>query len=316
MVRGDHRVNEIKLGERARRAVAAGDRARRSTERIGPPGFIGPVGADVAVLLDEAVAPGPLRRRRPTARDVHLRGVEPGRDFALRARRRARGRGRRPRRRPPDHDRAGDRGRQHLPARDALLEGARRDLPRRAGRRAARSGWAPTGSGWRASPPPRSSSSPTSTGSPGRRRSRRSQVHLVGLGRAGQRRARARRGASTRRCATPGVEVLYDDRDAGAGEKFADAELLGAPLRLTVGRGARSNRARSRCSSAAASRRAGHRPRGARRGRRGAVPRASPERRPAARPRPLRAAAAADRRRTRRCGRGRSRTRSATRARR
>ena len=33
-----------------------------------------------------------------------------------------------------------------------------------------------------------------------------------------------------------GVEVLYDDREAGAGEKFADAELLGAPLRLTVGR--------------------------------------------------------------------------------
>src|ERR1700676_2073510 len=33
-----------------------------------------------------------------------------------------------------------------------------------------------------------------------------------------------------------GVEVLYDDREAGPGEKFADAELLGCPLRLTVGR--------------------------------------------------------------------------------
>jgi prolyl-tRNA synthetase len=33
-----------------------------------------------------------------------------------------------------------------------------------------------------------------------------------------------------------GVEILYDDRDAGPGEKFADAELLGCPLRLTVGR--------------------------------------------------------------------------------
>ncbi|MGP0102266.1 MAG: His/Gly/Thr/Pro-type tRNA ligase C-terminal domain-containing protein, partial [Solirubrobacteraceae bacterium] len=33
-----------------------------------------------------------------------------------------------------------------------------------------------------------------------------------------------------------GVQVLYDDRDAGPGEKFADAELLGCPLRLTVGR--------------------------------------------------------------------------------
>ncbi|HEV2982381.1 MAG TPA: His/Gly/Thr/Pro-type tRNA ligase C-terminal domain-containing protein, partial [Solirubrobacteraceae bacterium] len=33
-----------------------------------------------------------------------------------------------------------------------------------------------------------------------------------------------------------GIDVLYDDRDAGPGEKFADAELLGCPLRITVGR--------------------------------------------------------------------------------
>ena len=32
------------------------------------------------------------------------------------------------------------------------------------------------------------------------------------------------------------VEVVYDDRELGPGEKFADAELLGCPLRLTVGR--------------------------------------------------------------------------------
>jgi prolyl-tRNA synthetase len=32
------------------------------------------------------------------------------------------------------------------------------------------------------------------------------------------------------------VDVLYDDREAGPGEKFADAELLGCPVRLTVGR--------------------------------------------------------------------------------
>jgi prolyl-tRNA synthetase len=36
--------------------------------------------------------------------------------------------------------------------------------------------------------------------------------------------------------ATGLVDVLYDDREASAGEKFADAELLGCPLRLTVGR--------------------------------------------------------------------------------
>ena len=31
-----------------------------------------------------------------------------------------------------------------------------------------------------------------------------------------------------------GIEVLYDDRDATAGVKFADADLRGMPLRLTI----------------------------------------------------------------------------------
>ena len=33
-----------------------------------------------------------------------------------------------------------------------------------------------------------------------------------------------------------GVEALLDDRDARAGVKFADAELIGVPWRITVGR--------------------------------------------------------------------------------
>ena len=41
---------------------------------------------------------------------------------------------------------------------------------------------------------------------------------------------------STRHCASEGLTTLYDDRDAGPGEKFADAELLGCPVRVTVGR--------------------------------------------------------------------------------
>jgi prolyl-tRNA synthetase len=31
-----------------------------------------------------------------------------------------------------------------------------------------------------------------------------------------------------------GIEVLYDDRDESAGVKFADADLIGIPLRVTV----------------------------------------------------------------------------------
>ena len=33
---------------------------------------------------------------------------------------------------------------------------------------------------------------------------------------------------------TAGLEVLYDDRSARAGEKFSDADLLGIPARVTI----------------------------------------------------------------------------------
>ena len=60
-------------------------------------------------------------------------------------------------------------------------------------------------------------------------------VELVGLGKpdSGERAEAERIYAEL---VEAGVEVLFDDRDAGPGEKFADAELLGCPLRLTVGR--------------------------------------------------------------------------------
>ncbi len=32
-----------------------------------------------------------------------------------------------------------------------------------------------------------------------------------------------------------GVEVLYDDRDQGAGAKFADMDLIGLPWQIAVG---------------------------------------------------------------------------------
>jgi prolyl-tRNA synthetase len=60
-------------------------------------------------------------------------------------------------------------------------------------------------------------------------------VHLVTLGKPGTP-ERDAADAVYETLAQGGVEVLYDDRDLGPGEKFADAELLGCPLRLTVGR--------------------------------------------------------------------------------
>jgi prolyl-tRNA synthetase len=60
-------------------------------------------------------------------------------------------------------------------------------------------------------------------------------VELVGLGKEGtpERELADRLYGELREA---GLDVLYDDRDAGPGVKFADAELLGLPLRLTVGR--------------------------------------------------------------------------------
>ncbi|MFI5009861.1 MAG: aminoacyl--tRNA ligase-related protein [Solirubrobacterales bacterium] len=60
-------------------------------------------------------------------------------------------------------------------------------------------------------------------------------VHLVALGKPGTPERDAADGVYDALRAG-GLDVLYDDRDAGPGEKFADAELLGCPLRLTVGR--------------------------------------------------------------------------------
>jgi prolyl-tRNA synthetase len=60
-------------------------------------------------------------------------------------------------------------------------------------------------------------------------------IHLVVLGREG---SEERAAAETLygELRETGLAVVYDDRDAGPGEKFADAELLGCPLRLTIGR--------------------------------------------------------------------------------
>jgi prolyl-tRNA synthetase len=62
------------------------------------------------------------------------------------------------------------------------------------------------------------------------------KVHLVSLAKAGEeeRAAAERLYEELRRLL--GAEVLFDDRDAGPGEKLTDAELLGCPLRIVVGR--------------------------------------------------------------------------------
>ena len=60
-------------------------------------------------------------------------------------------------------------------------------------------------------------------------------VHLVSLGKQGSPEHEAAESVYAA-LEEAKIETLYDDRDLGPGEKFADAELLGCPLRLTVGR--------------------------------------------------------------------------------
>jgi prolyl-tRNA synthetase len=60
-------------------------------------------------------------------------------------------------------------------------------------------------------------------------------VALVGLGNEKQPEVIAATDAIYSLLLAAGVEVLYDDRDERAGVKFNDADLVGLPIRLTVG---------------------------------------------------------------------------------
>jgi prolyl-tRNA synthetase len=234
IVRGDHRVNEIKLTN----ALGAPWRAARDEEIVallGPPGFIGPVGIDdqVPIVLDEAVGPGGYVTGANTS-DTHLRGVEPGRDFAFD---RADVRSVEPGDLVDGHPieiqpaievgnifKLGTRYSAPLGARYLDEQGKEQLIwmgsyglgPARIAAAAVEQYADDHGISWPRSIAPY-------------------DVHLVVIGKPGT----AERELAESLYAgleAAGLDVLYDDRDIGPGQKFADAELLGAPLRLTVGR--------------------------------------------------------------------------------
>jgi prolyl-tRNA synthetase len=232
MVRGDHRVNDIKL-QNALGASFRPARAEEFADRVGPAGYIGPVGIDVPILLDDAVEPGPYITGA-NRENAHLRGVEPGRDFPFK-----RGDVRsveagdtvngNPIRIEPAIEvgnifKLGTRYSEPLGATYLDESGSARPIwmgsyglgPARLSAAAVEQYADEQGISWPASMAP-------------------FDVHLVGLGKEGseERRTAERLYDELREA---GLEVVYDDRDAGPGEKFADAELLGVPLRLTVGR--------------------------------------------------------------------------------
>jgi prolyl-tRNA synthetase len=60
------------------------------------------------------------------------------------------------------------------------------------------------------------------------------QVHIVVLGKEQEILDKAEQ--LYKQLRTSGLEALYDDRDISAGEKFADADLMGMPYRVTIGK--------------------------------------------------------------------------------
>ncbi len=58
------------------------------------------------------------------------------------------------------------------------------------------------------------------------------QSHLIALG--DDENVRKAANELYEKLTADGIEILYDDRDASAGEKFADADLIGIPLRIVI----------------------------------------------------------------------------------
>jgi prolyl-tRNA synthetase len=232
LVRGDHRVNDIKLTN----ALGAKFRPAHESEfadRIGPAGFIGPVGTDVPILLDSAIDGGSYIAGANVP-DTHLRGVKPGRDFQyteVDVRRVEPGDtvNGHPIRIEPAIEignifKLGTRYSEPLGATYLDEEGVARPIwmgsygigPARIAAAAVEQFADEKGISWPRALAP-------------------FDVHLVGLGKPGtEERELAERLYEELRAQN--LDVLYDDRDAGPGEKFADAELLGCPLRLTIGK--------------------------------------------------------------------------------
>ncbi|MBM3667697.1 MAG: proline--tRNA ligase [Actinobacteria bacterium] len=248
IVRGDHRLNEVKL----RNHLGTGFRPASEEEiaaRLGPAGFIGPVGADAPVILDAAVE-GESFVTGANEPDAHLRGVKPGRDFeferadvrAVEAGDLAPGGGEieiLPAIEVGNIFKLGTRYSEPLGATYLDEAGSERPIamgsygigPARIIAAAIEQGADEKGIVWPRSLAPW-------------------QIQLVAIGKAGEpERETADRIYEELRAA--GTEVLYDDRDAGPGEKLTDAELLGLPLRLAVGRRSLAEgeiEAQARCS--------------------------------------------------------------------
>jgi prolyl-tRNA synthetase len=84
LVRGDHEVNEVKVKNVLRAddvSLADEETIRRVTGA--PVGFAGPIGLKIPLLVDREVAEMPSAVCGANEEDMHVRHVKPGRDFPL-----------------------------------------------------------------------------------------------------------------------------------------------------------------------------------------------------------------------------------------
>jgi prolyl-tRNA synthetase len=235
LTRGDHRLNDVKLRNSLGQDFRPAQEEEVESEFGSVPGFIGPQGGRVPVVADEALRGLEGLVAGANEPDKHIRGVAPGRDFE-----------------PEWADirtvEAGDRDpsgaeiriepaievgnifklgtRYSEPLGATYLDEAGKEQliwmgcygigPARIAAAAVEQFADEQGISWPRSLAPW-------------------DVELVTLGKEGEP-AREVADRLYAELQDTGLEVAYDDRDASAGEKFADAELLGVPLRLTVGK--------------------------------------------------------------------------------
>jgi prolyl-tRNA synthetase len=233
LLRGDHRLNEVKL----RNGMGIGFRQASAEEieaQLGPVGYLGPVGSGLPIIKDAALT-GNSYVTGANKPDTHLRGVDPARDFesyemdvrTVEAGDTAPGGGTieietaievgnifklgTRYSEPLGATYLDENGAEHPIVMGSYGIGPARIVAASIEQRADESGivWPRALAPW--------------------------DVHLVSLAKAGEpEREAADKLYEELRAA--GADVLYDDRDAGPGEKLTDAELLGCPLRIVAGR--------------------------------------------------------------------------------
>ena len=233
LVRGDHRLNEGKLRNALGAELRLADPEEIAAE-LGPVGFIGPVGASVPVIKDAAIR-GDGLVSGANAADAHLIGVAPGRDFPF---------GELDIRRVEAGDRSpGGHAIEIEPAIEIgniFMLGTRYSEALGAGFLDEDGVERPIVMGSYGIGPARIVAATIEQGADEKgivwpRALAPWQIHVVGLGKPGDEAVEAAARLHADLCEA-GVEAVLDDREAGTGEKLTDAELLGCPLRITVGR--------------------------------------------------------------------------------